>query len=81
MCCSIQHCYYWLLQVRDVALLSNSLITVDLKSGSKVNIGTHTITLEKFFEGTFASLYDTRCVQSRAQIKCCNIRMFVCFSQ
>lgn len=39
------------LQLRNEAILGNSLLTVDLKSSSKVNIGTHTITLEKFFEG------------------------------
>lgn len=26
-------------------------MTIDLKSGSKVNIGTHAITLDKFFDG------------------------------
>ncbi|XP_065906319.1 uncharacterized protein [Dysidea avara] len=36
----------------EVVVFNNSLLTVDLKSGSKVNIGTHTITLEKFFEGS-----------------------------
>jgi len=30
---------------------SDTLLTVDLKSGSKIKIGTHTITLDKFFEG------------------------------
>ena len=30
---------------------SDSLLTVDLKSGSKINIGTNGITLDKFFEG------------------------------
>lgn len=38
----------------EVVVFNNSLLTVDLKSGSKVNIGTHTITLEKFFEGNYA---------------------------
>jgi len=32
---------------------SDSLLTFDLKSGSKVNIGTFAITLDKFFEGNF----------------------------
>ena len=32
---------------------SDALLTLDLKSGSKVNIGTYAITLEKFFEGNF----------------------------
>ena len=30
---------------------SDSLLTVDLKSGSKINIDTNGITLDKFFEG------------------------------
>ena len=29
----------------------DTLLTVDLKSGSKIKIGTHTMTLDKFFEG------------------------------
>ena len=31
---------------------SDSLLTLDLKSGGKVNIGTYAITLDKFFEGS-----------------------------
>ena len=38
-------------QVRETPIPSDSLFTVDLKSSSKVNIGTHAITLEKFFDG------------------------------
>ena len=38
-------------QVKESPIPSDSLFTVDLKSSSKVNIGTHAITLEKFFEG------------------------------
>ena len=30
---------------------SDALLTLDLKSGSKVNIGTYAITLDKFFDG------------------------------
>ena len=33
------------------AVPSDSLLTVDLKSGSKINIGTQAITLDRFFEG------------------------------
>lgn len=32
-------------------MASDALLTLDLKSGSKVNIGTYAITLDKFFEG------------------------------
>lgn len=52
------------IQLRDVALFSNSLLTVDLKSGSKVNIGTHTITLEKFFEGKHITMATLSCRES-----------------
>ena len=38
-------------QVKDNPVPSDSLLTLDLKSGSKVNIGTHAVTLEKFFDG------------------------------
>lgn len=34
-------------------MASDSLLTLDLKSGSKVNIGTYAITLDKFFDGNF----------------------------
>ncbi len=34
---------------------SDSLLTLDLKSGSKVNIGTYVITLDKFLEGQIKS--------------------------
>ena len=37
--------------VKDNPIPSDSLMTIDLKSGSKVNIGTHAITLDKFFDG------------------------------
>ena len=36
-------------QVKESPIPSDSLLTVDLKSGSKINIGTHAITLDKFF--------------------------------
>ena len=39
------------LQVRESPVPSDSLLTVDLKSGSKINIGTNGVTLDKFFEG------------------------------
>ena len=32
-------------------MASDSLLTLDLKSGSKVNIGTYAITLDKYFDG------------------------------
>ncbi len=32
-------------------MASDSLLTLDLKSGSKVNIGTYAVTLDKFFDG------------------------------
>ena len=38
-------------QVKESPVPSDTLLTVDLKSGSKIKIGTHTITLDKFFEG------------------------------
>ncbi len=38
-------------QVKESPVPSDSLLTIDLKSGSKVNIGTHAITLDKFFDG------------------------------
>ena len=38
-------------QVKESPVPSDSLLTLDLKSGSKVNIGTYAITLDKFFEG------------------------------
>ena len=38
-------------QVKESPVPSDSLLTVDLKSGSKINIGTNGITLDKFFEG------------------------------
>ena len=37
-------------QVKESPVPSDTLLTVDLKSGSKIKIGTHTITLDKFFE-------------------------------
>jgi len=37
--------------VKESPVPSDTLLTVDLKSGSKIKIGTHTITLDKFFEG------------------------------
>ena len=40
-----------LIQVKESPVPSDSLLTVDLKSGSKINIGTNGITLDKFFEG------------------------------
>ncbi len=41
----------YLPQVKESPVPSDSLLTLDLKSGSKVNIGTYVITLDKFFEG------------------------------
>ena len=40
-----------MIQVKESPVPSDTLLTVDLKSGSKIKIGTHTITLDKFFEG------------------------------
>ncbi|XP_064394544.1 uncharacterized protein LOC135341813 isoform X2 [Halichondria panicea] len=37
--------------VKESPVPSDSLLTLDLKSGSKINIGTQAITLDKFFEG------------------------------
>ena len=37
--------------MKESPIASDSLLTLDLKSGSKVNIGTYAITLDKFFEG------------------------------
>ena len=46
------HIFYIILsQVKESPVPSDTLLTVDLKSGSKIKIGTHTITLDKFFEG------------------------------
>ena len=36
--------------MKESPVPSDTLLTVDLKSGSKIKIGTHTITLDKFFE-------------------------------
>ena len=43
----------WLhmIQVKESLVPSDTLLTVDLKSGSRIKIGTPTITLDKFFEG------------------------------
>ena len=38
-------------QVKESPVPSDSLLTLDLKSGSKVNIGTYAVTLDKFFDG------------------------------
>ena len=35
--------------MKESPIPSDSLLTVDLKSGSKINIGTQAITLDKFF--------------------------------
>lgn len=43
--------YYRLFQVKESPVASDSLLTLDLKSGSKVNIGTYAITLDKVFDG------------------------------
>ena len=40
-----------MIQVKESPVPSDTLLTVDLKSGSKIKIGTYTITLDKFFEG------------------------------
>ncbi len=40
-----------IVQVKESPVASDSLLNLDLKSGSKVNIGTYAITLDKFFEG------------------------------
>ncbi len=37
--------------MKESPVPSDSLLTLDLKSGSKINIGTQAITLDKFFEG------------------------------
>lgn len=37
--------------MKESPVASDSLLNLDLKSGSKVNIGTYAITLDKFFEG------------------------------
>ena len=39
------------MQVKETPVLSDSLLTANLKSGCKINIGTNGITLDKFFEG------------------------------
>ena len=41
--------YYF--QVKETPVPSDSLLTIDLKSGPRVTLGTHVITLDKFFEG------------------------------
>lgn len=41
-------CYF---QVKESPVPSDSLLTIDLKSGPRVTLGTHVITLDKFFEG------------------------------
>ena len=38
----------------------DSLMSIDLKSGPNVTLGTHVITLDKFFEGGLTSL---NCIQ------------------
>ena len=38
--------------MKESPVSSDSLLTIDLKSGPKVTLGTHVITLEKFFKGT-----------------------------
>ena len=43
------------LQVKESPVPSDSLLTLDLKSGSKINIGTHAITLDKFFDSNLKS--------------------------
>ena len=43
-------------QVKESPVPSDTLLTVDLKSGSKIKIGTHTITLDKFFEGNLKAM-------------------------
>lgn len=50
-------CYF---QVKESPVPSDSLLTIDLKSGPRVTLGTHVITLDKFFEGkNLHSLHDT----------------------
>ena len=44
----IDECYF---QVKESPVPSDSLLTIDLKSGPRVTLGTHVITLDKFFEG------------------------------
>ena len=38
--------------MKESPIPSDSLLTLDLKSGSKVNIGTYAITLDKFLDGS-----------------------------
>ncbi|XP_065845112.1 extended synaptotagmin-1-like isoform X2 [Oscarella lobularis] len=38
-------------QVKESGVPNDSLLTVDLKSDSRIQIGTHSVTLEKFFDG------------------------------
>ena len=46
-----------MIQVKESPVPSDTLLTVDLKSGSKIKIGTPTITLDKFFEGNLKTSY------------------------
>ena len=44
-------CLLFLLKVKENPIPSDSLLTIDLKSGPTVTLGTHVITLDKMFEG------------------------------
>ena len=51
--------YVHVLQAKESPIPSDSLLTIDLKSGKNVTLGTHVITLDKFFEGKLNYMYNT----------------------